>query len=42
MDKGKICQFDTPQEIMRNPKTGFVADLIATVKEQEAFWSELK
>ena len=42
MDKGKICQFDTPREIMRNPKTDFVADLIATVKEQEAFWSELK
>jgi osmoprotectant transport system ATP-binding protein len=42
MDKGKICQFDTPREIMRNPKTEFVADLIATVKEQEAFWSELK
>ena len=41
-DKGKICQFDTPREIMRNPKTDFVADLIATVKEQEAFWSELK
>ena len=42
MDKGKICQFDTPREIMRNPKTEFVANLIATVKEQEAFWSELK
>ncbi|MGB7474123.1 ABC transporter ATP-binding protein [Trichococcus sp.] len=42
MDKGKICQFDTSREIMRNPKTEFVADLIATVKEQEAFWSELK
>ena len=42
MDKGKICQFDTPREIMRNPKAEFVADLIATVKEQEAFWSELK
>ena len=42
MDKGKICQFDTPREIMRHPKTDFVADLIATVKEQEAFWSELK
>ena len=42
MDKGKICQFDTPREIMLNPKTEFVADLIATVKEQEAFWSELK
>ena len=42
MDKGKICQFDVPREIMRHPKTDFVADLIATVKEQEAFWSELK
>ena len=42
MDKGKICQFDAPREIMRNPKTEFVANLIATVKEQEAFWSELK
>ncbi|WP_319469196.1 ABC transporter ATP-binding protein [uncultured Trichococcus sp.] len=42
MDKGKICQYDTPREIMRHPKTEFVANLIATVKEQEAFWSELK
>jgi len=42
MDKGKICQFDTPQEIMRHPKTAFVVNLIATVKEQEAFWGELK
>ena len=42
MDKGKICQFDTPKEIMRHPKTEFVVNLIATVKEQEAFWGELK
>ncbi|PTQ81623.1 osmoprotectant transport system ATP-binding protein [Trichococcus patagoniensis] len=42
MDKGKVCQFDTPQEIIRNPKTEFVVNLIATVKEHEAFWGELK
>lgn len=38
MDKGEICQFDTPKAILQNPETDFVRQLIATVKEQEKFW----
>lgn len=41
MDQGEICQFDTPKNILKAPKTTFVKNLIATVKEQEAFWSDL-
>ena len=28
IDKGKICQDDTPQKIYTEPKTAFVADFI--------------
>lgn len=42
MDRGRICQFDTPQQIIRQPQTGFVEKLIATVKQQEALWGEFK
>lgn len=38
MDDGKICQFDTPEEILKNPKGNFVNNLIQTVKEQEKLW----
>lgn len=38
MDHGRICQFDTPQQIIRHPQTGFVQKLINTVKQQEALW----
>lgn len=41
MDKGVICQYDTPKNILRNPQTDFVKNLIATVREQEEFWSDL-
>jgi len=42
MDKGVVCQFDTPANILKNPQTEFVEHLIATVKAEEKFWSELK
>ncbi len=42
MDHGRICQFASPQEIIRHPQTGFVQKLIDTVKEQEALWGEFK
>lgn len=42
MDHGRICQFASPQEIIRHPQTGFVQKLINTVKEQEALWGEFK
>lgn len=41
MDKGVICQYDTPKNILRNPQTDFVKNLIDTVREQEEFWSDL-
>lgn len=41
MNEGKICQFDTPKNIVRNPKGEFVASLIASAKEQETFWEGL-
>lgn len=42
MDHGRICQFASPQEIIRHPQEGFVQKLIDTVKEQEALWGEFK
>lgn len=41
MDQGRVCQFDTPANIIRNPQTEFVKSLIQTVKEQEKFWGTL-
>ena len=38
MDDGKICQFDSPENIIKSPKGGFVSNLIETVKEQETIW----
>lgn len=38
MDKGEICQFDKPSEILKQPQTDFVKQLITTVKEQEKLW----
>lgn len=41
MDEGRIEQYGTPQEIIRNPKGNFVNSLLDTVREEEALWSEL-
>lgn len=41
MNRGKILQFDTPRQIVRDPADGFVASLIASAREQEEFWKEL-
>ncbi|GAA0803046.1 ABC transporter ATP-binding protein [Faecalicatena orotica] len=38
MNEGKICQFDTPQNIIRNPADGFTAALIRSAREQEKLW----
>lgn len=38
MDQGKICQFDSPEQIIQSPQGAFVANLIETVKEQEKIW----
>lgn len=42
MDNGKISQYDTPKNIVKNPKTDFVKDLLDTIYEEEALWRELK
>jgi osmoprotectant transport system ATP-binding protein len=41
MDEGKVCQFDTPQNIVKNPADGFVESLIHSCKEQGKFWEEI-
>lgn len=41
MDKGRIEQYDTPQNIIKNPKGAFVNSLLDTVREEESLWSEL-
>ncbi|WP_017815151.1 ABC transporter ATP-binding protein [Paenibacillus shenyangensis] len=41
MDKGQVCQFDTPERIAKHPADGFVTSLIASSRQQERFWEEL-
>lgn len=38
MTEGRICQFDTPKNIIKNPADDFVASLIAASRKQEQFW----
>ncbi|WP_156286016.1 ABC transporter ATP-binding protein [Oceanivirga salmonicida] len=40
MNNGKIEQFDTPQNILKNPKTDFVKDLLNAVRDQFDVWRE--
>lgn len=40
MNEGKICQFDTPKNIIRNPADGFTTSLIQSVREQEKLWED--
>lgn len=41
MDQGEVCQYDTPKNILHDPQTEFVKNLIQTVKQQEEFWGGL-
>jgi osmoprotectant transport system ATP-binding protein len=41
MDKGKVCQFDTPRNIIANPADEFVSSLINSSRSQEEFWEGL-
>ncbi|SEK61786.1 ABC transporter ATP-binding protein [Paenibacillus sp. OK003] len=41
MNQGKVCQFDTPREIVTHPADDFVYSLIQSSKEQERFWGNL-
>lgn len=42
MDKGKLLQFDTPSEIIKNPADEFVKSLISSVRNQEQIWKDLE
>ena len=41
MNEGRVCQFDTPENIVKNPADGFVESLIRSCREQEKFWGGL-
>ena len=41
MDEGKICRFDTPYNILKNPGDGFVKELMDTLKEQQKMFGGL-
>jgi len=41
MNKGRICQFDTPRNIVQNPADDFVSSLIKSSRKQEQFWEGL-
>lgn len=41
MNRGRICQFDTPRNIVQNPADDFVASLITSSRKQEKFWEGL-
>jgi len=38
MNKGRICQFDTPRNIVKNSADAFVSSLITSSRNQEHFW----
>jgi osmoprotectant transport system ATP-binding protein len=42
MNSGRICQFDTPINVARNPADDFVESLISSCREQEHFWEGLE
>lgn len=41
MNKGRVCQFDTPKNIVANPADEFVSSLINSSRSQEKFWEGL-
>ena len=41
MDKGKVCQFDTPAHILNNPADGFVASLLDSARRSAFQLEEL-
>ncbi|MGI8386880.1 ABC transporter ATP-binding protein [Robertmurraya sp. P23] len=42
MNNGKVCQFDTPRNIVAHPADEFVSSLIASSRNQESFWEGLR
>jgi osmoprotectant transport system ATP-binding protein len=41
MNEGRVCQFDTPANIARNPSDDFVASLMKSCREENKFWEGL-
>jgi osmoprotectant transport system ATP-binding protein len=41
MNNGRVCQFDTPRNIVANPADEFVSSLITSSRDQESFWEGL-
>ena len=41
MNEGRVCQFDTPENIVKSPADGFVESLIRSCREQGKFWEGL-
>lgn len=42
MNKGKIEQFDTPEKIVANPASDYVAQLLGNVRQNKALWEQFK
>ncbi len=42
MNEGQLLQFDTPENIVRNPADPFVETLIESAKEQEKIWEGIR
>lgn len=42
MNKGQLQQFGTPQEIVSQPATKYVSQLLKTVEQNKALWGNLK
>ena len=42
MNTGKIKQFDTPEKIVTQPATDYVAQLLGTVRQNRALWEQFK
>ena len=40
MNEGRICQFDRPEEILKNPADSFVRSLRETAVARESFWRD--
>jgi len=40
MNEGKIVQFDSPENIIKNPADRFVESLISSAREKEKFWEK--
>ncbi|MNN78950.1 Carnitine transport ATP-binding protein OpuCA [compost metagenome] len=38
MNEGRVCQFDTPRNIITKPVDDFVESLITSSRKQEHFW----